>query len=172
MSHLLEKWLRILVSTLVNSRSLTTGGLYVSTKSHFCFIWWNYKPVISMFLSKSGIVNGLKEISSRTYNIRPALYLLQSHLKILKPFIWNYSSGKESLSLESEIYWNFQKIRQKIDICLKRDWHSHDLFFSVWIPQAFIFDTSMVIKLSNQINLRSLNNTYHLKIKKKTCSAA
>ena len=139
MSHLLEKWLRILVSTLVNSRSLTTGGLYVSTKSHFCFIWWNYKPVISMFLSKSGIVNGLKEISSWTYNIRPALYLLRSHLKILKPFIWNYSSGKESLSLESEIYWNFQKIRQKIDICLKRDWHSHDLFFQCLNPPSVYF---------------------------------
>ena len=88
-SYLLEKWLRILINSLVNSRSLTTGGLYVPTKSHFRFTWWNSKPIISIFRSKSGIFNGLQEIPSWTYNIRPPPYLLRSHMKILKSFIWN-----------------------------------------------------------------------------------
>ena len=102
-SYLLKKWLIILVSSLVNSRSLTTGGLCVPTKSHFRFVWWNSKPMISIFKSKSGIFNGLQGIPSWTYNIRPPPYLLRSHLKILKPFIWNCLSGKVSSSLDSDI---------------------------------------------------------------------
>ena len=65
------------MSSLVNFRSLTTGGLYV--------------------------FNGLQGIPSWIYNTRPLPYLLQSHLKILKPFIWNCLFGKESSSLDSEI---------------------------------------------------------------------
>ena len=102
-SYLLEKWLRILINSLVNSRSLTTGGLYVPTKSHFRFTWWNSKPIISIFISKSGIFNGLQEIPSWTCNIRPPPYLLRSHMKILKSFIWNCLFGQVSSSLDSDI---------------------------------------------------------------------
>ena len=87
----------------MNSRSLTTGGLYVPTKSYFRFIWWNSKPMISIYKSKSGIFNGLQGIPSWTYYIRPSPYLLRSYLKILKLFIWNCLSGKVSFSLDSDI---------------------------------------------------------------------
>ena len=102
-SCLLEKWFRIVISSLVNSRSLTAGGLYVPTKSHFRFIWCNSKPMISMFRSKSGIFNGLQAIPSWAYDIRPPPYLLRSHLKILKLFIWNCLSGKVSSSLDFDV---------------------------------------------------------------------
>ena len=102
-SYLLEKWLRTLISSLVNSRSLTTGGFYVPRKSHVRFIWWNSKPMISIFKSTSEIFNGLQVIPSWTYNIRPPPYLLRSHLKILKPFVWNCLSGKTSSSVDSDI---------------------------------------------------------------------
>ena len=66
--------------------------MYVPTKSHFRFTWWNSKQIISIFRSKSGIFNGLQEMPSWTYNIRPPPYLLRSHMKILKSFIWNFLS--------------------------------------------------------------------------------
>ena len=134
----------------MNSRSLTTGGLYVPTKSHFRFIWWNSNPMISIFRSKGRIFNGLQGILSWTYNIRPPTYLLRSHLKILKPFIWNCLFGKVSSSLDSDIrnilkfsinsanisYLFLKELILRIKVTY---------YYSAWITQTLSFDVSEVI---------------------------
>ena len=137
-SYLLERWLRILISLLVNSRSLITGGLYVPTKSHFHFIWWNSKPIISMFGSKSWVFNGLRRIPSWAYNIRSSPYLLRSHLKTvymkLIQFRFRY---KKYIEIFNKLGKHFIFVSKGIDIKVT-------YYYSAWIPQ-------------------SLNKTYHLK---------
>ena len=54
--------------------------------SYKSFIWWNSKPMVAIFRSKSAIFDGFPRISSTAYNIRPPLYVLQSHMKILNLF--------------------------------------------------------------------------------------
>ena len=102
-----------------------------------------------LFLDQS-IFNGLQGIPSWTYNIRPPPYLLRSHLKILKPFIWNCLFGKVSSSLDSDIrnilkfsinsanisYLFLKELILRIKVTY---------YYSAWITQTLSFDVSEVI---------------------------
>ena len=98
--YLLEKWLRILTISLVNSRSLTTGGLYVLIKSHFRFIWQNSKSIFVYLDQGVEILMAYKKFLNE--------HIISGHLRtcygdIWKLFIWNCFSVKVSPSLDSEI---------------------------------------------------------------------
>ena len=103
--------------------------------------------MISIFgRSNSGILNGLKGISSWTYD-RPTVYLLRSHLKILKPFILNCLFGNVCLNLGSQI----KKYIEIFNECGKHfiyNWKGSNMkvtyYYSIWIPQTLIFDVSEV----------------------------
>ena len=126
----------------MNFRSLTTG---VPTKSHFSFIWWNSKLFLDQ---RAKFLMAYKEFLHE--HIRPPPYLLQSDLKILKPYIWNCLFGKVSSSLDLDIrnilkfsinsanisYLFLKELILRIKVTY---------YYSAWITQTLSFDVSEVI---------------------------